>query len=104
LSESKLSVQTCRRPEERKFDDKVWVADDGKEDEHVSERKFIADDGAEELIVPGAVASSVSPSASVPKSLLKEPSRTRALGIVKVSGVLRSVVFWSLVQYLVCLI
>ena len=46
-----------------KFDDKVWVADDGKEDEHVSERKFITDDGAEEeLIVPGVVASSSQPS------------------------------------------
>ena len=46
-----------------KFADKVWVAEDGKEDEHVSERKFIADDGAEEeLIVPGAVAGSSQPS------------------------------------------
>lgn len=37
-----------------KFDDKVWIADEEKEDEHVSERKFIIDDGAEEeLIVPG---------------------------------------------------
>ncbi len=38
-----------------KFNDKVWVADEGKEKEHVSERKFIADDGEEEeLIVPGS--------------------------------------------------
>ncbi|PQE14263.1 hypothetical protein CJF31_00006835 [Rutstroemia sp. NJR-2017a BVV2] len=35
-----------------KFDDKVWVADGGKE--HVSERKFVDEEGQEELIVPGA--------------------------------------------------
>ena len=46
-----------------KFDDKVWVAEEGKENEHLSERKFIVDDGAEEeLIVPGAHAGSSQPS------------------------------------------
>jgi len=46
-----------------KFDDKVWVADEEKENEHVSERKFIADDGAEEeLIVPGSQTGASQPS------------------------------------------
>ncbi|MCJ1466297.1 hypothetical protein MMC07_004916 [Pseudocyphellaria aurata] len=35
------------------FDDKVWVAEDGQEKEHVSERKFVDDEMVEEeLIVP----------------------------------------------------
>ncbi|KAM3076997.1 hypothetical protein ACMFMF_004912 [Clarireedia jacksonii] len=36
-----------------KYDDKVWVADGGKQ--HVSERKFVDEEEQEELIVPGAV-------------------------------------------------
>ena len=33
------------------FGDMVWTADQAKEKEHVSERKFVTDDGDEELIV-----------------------------------------------------
>ncbi|KAF2232813.1 hypothetical protein EV356DRAFT_469495 [Viridothelium virens] len=41
-----------------KFEDKVWVAngnkDEGGEENHVSERKFVQDENNEELIVPGS--------------------------------------------------
>ena len=33
------------------FGDMVWTADQAKEKEHVSERKFVTDEGDEELIV-----------------------------------------------------
>ncbi|KZF22391.1 nuclear polyadenylated RNA-binding protein Nab2 [Xylona heveae TC161] len=36
-----------------KFEDKVWTAPGAKENEHVSERKFVDDNTEEELIVPG---------------------------------------------------
>jgi len=35
------------------FKDKVWVADEGKEEEHISNRKFAADGGNEETVLPG---------------------------------------------------
>ena len=40
-----------------KFEDKVWVANNGKEENHVSERKFVEDEDSEELIIPGSGAS-----------------------------------------------